>query len=158
MTKPDLDNPEYKGEHNKTNETYRFRDGSLAALPKYYKEKLYTEKEREELWIQKQNEGYKFIMREKHKVENEKDEKIWEKLIQYYRIYCIRTYKDNPRNWQMQKDKRRNIKKRNYTSRERREREQYYTKLSRSIERKKNEFDKDIEQFKKYLEFEKMIR
>ena len=35
MTKPDLDNPEYKGEHNKTDETYRFRDGSLAALPKY---------------------------------------------------------------------------------------------------------------------------
>ena len=60
---------EYKGEHNKTDETYRFRDGSLAALPKYYKEKLYTEEEREELWIQRQEEGYKFIMGEKHKVE-----------------------------------------------------------------------------------------
>ena len=73
MTKPDLNNPEYKGivlcspglgsnyinrqdakrnkyreykgEHNKTDETYRFRDGSLAALPKYYKGKLYTEEE-----------------------------------------------------------------------------------------------------------------
>ena len=51
-----------------------------------------------------------------------------------------------------------NIKKRNYTSREKREREQYYTKLSRSIKRKENEFDRDIEQFKKYLEFEKMLR
>ena len=50
---------------------------------------------KEELWIQKQEEGYKFIMGEKHKVENEEDEKKWEKLIQYYRIYCIRTYKDN---------------------------------------------------------------
>ena len=70
---------EYKGEHDKTDETCRFRDGSLAALPKYYKEKLYTEEEREELWIQKQEEGYKFIMGEKHKVENEEDEKKWEK-------------------------------------------------------------------------------
>lgn len=186
MTKPDLDNPEYKGivlcspglgsnyinrqdakrnkyreykgEHNKTDETYRFRDGSLAALPKYYKEKLYTEREREELWIQKQEEGYKFIMGEKHKVESEEDEKKWEKLIQYYRIYCIRTYKDNPRNWQTQKDERKNIKKRNYTSKEKREREQYYTKLSRSMKRKEQEFDRDIEQFKKYLEFKKMLR
>ena len=48
-------------------------------------------------------------MGEKHKVENEEDEKTyrdWEKLIQYYRIYCIKTYKDNPRNWEMQKDER----------------------------------------------------
>ena len=35
---------------------------------------------------------------------------------------------------------------------------EYYTKLSRSMKRKEKEFDKDIEQFKKYLEFEKMIR
>ena len=59
-----------------------------------------TEEEREKLWIQKQEEGYKFIMGEKHKVENEEDEKKWEKLILYYRTYCIRTYKDDPRNWQ----------------------------------------------------------
>ena len=57
----------------------------------------------------------------------------------------------------MQKDKRKNIKKRNYISREKREREQYYAKLSRSIKRKENEFDRDIEQFKKYLELEKML-
>ena len=75
-------------------------------------------------------------MGEKHKVENEEDEKKWEKLIQYYRVYCIRTYKDNPKNWQRQKDERRNIKKRNYTSREKREREQYYTKLARSKRRR----------------------
>ena len=87
-------------------------------------------------------------MGEKHKVENEEDEKKWEKLIQYYRTYCIRTYKDNPRNWQTQKNERKNIKKRNYTSREKREREQYYAKLSRSMKRKENEFDRDIEQFK----------
>ena len=57
-----------------------------------------------------------------------------------------------------QTDERKNIKKRNYTSREKREREQYYTKLAHSIKRKENEFNRDIEQFKKYLEFEKMLR
>ena len=81
-------------------------------------------------------------MGERHKVVNEEDEKKWKELIQYYRIYCIRTYKDNPKNWQTQKDERKKIKKRNYTSREKREREQYYTKLSRSMKRKENEFDR----------------
>ena len=75
MTKTDLDNPTYKGivlaspgigknyinrgdakrntykpwksEYDKTDETYRFRNGEKAALPKYYKEKLYTEEQRE---------------------------------------------------------------------------------------------------------------
>ena len=32
------------------------------------------------------------------------------------------------------------------------------TKLERSMKRKEKDFDRDIEQFKKYLEFEKMIR
>ena len=58
----------------------------------------------------------------------------------------------------MQKDERKNIKKRNYTSREKREGEQYYAKLSRSMKRKEKELDRDIEQFKKYLELEKMLR
>ena len=97
-------------------------------------------------------------MGEKHKVENPKDEKEWEKLVQYYRVYCIKTYKDNPKNWQIQKNERKNIKKRNYASRERREREQYYTKLSHAIRRKEKEFDRDIEQFKNYLEIEKLLR
>ena len=96
-------------------------------------------------------------MGEKHKVENEEDEEKWRKLVQYYRTYCIRTYKDNPQNWQIQKDERKNIKKRNYTSREKREREQYYAKLSRSMKRKEKEFDRDIEQFEKYLELKKML-
>ena len=94
---------------------------------KYYKEKLYTEEEREKLWIQKQEEGYKFIMGEKYKIENQEDEKQWEKIIQYYRIYCIKTYKDNPKNWQIRKEERKNAKKRGYRSREKKEREQYYT-------------------------------
>ena len=38
--------------------------------------RYYTEEEREELWIQKQEEGYKFIMGEKHKVEK-KSVKHW---------------------------------------------------------------------------------
>ena len=38
----------------------------MKAYQNILKEKLYTEEEREELWIQKQEEGYKFIMGEKH--------------------------------------------------------------------------------------------
>ena len=34
----------------RTTETYIFRNGAKAPLPKYYKEKLFTEDEREKLW------------------------------------------------------------------------------------------------------------
>ena len=46
-----------KTDVQKTTETYIFRNGAKAPLPKYYKEKLFTEDEREKLWIEKQEEG-----------------------------------------------------------------------------------------------------
>lgn len=186
MTKTDLDNPTFKGivlaspgigkkyleridvkrnkykewksEWDKTDETYRFRNGQKSILPKYYKEKIYTEDERQILWIEKMKEGYQYVMGEKFKVTNEKEEAEFEKVKNYYRIMCKEVHKDNPKVWQEKKDERKKIKKRNYTSREKREREQYYNKLSRSIKRKEKEFDRDIEQFKKYIELEKILR
>ena len=186
MTKTDLDNPTFKGivltspgigkqyieridakknkykewksEWDKTDETYRFRNGQKSMLPKYYKEKLYTEDERQILWIEKMQEGYKFVMGEKFKVTNEKEEKEYEAVKNYYRKQCKEVHKDNPKMWEEKKYKNKQIKKQNYPKREKREREQYYTKLSNSIKRKERQFDRDIEEFKKYIEIERMLR
>ena len=73
MTKKDEDNPEYTGKvlcspglgagyikrigerhewkGEETKEDYYTRQGTLIALPKYYKYKLFTEEQREQLWI-----------------------------------------------------------------------------------------------------------
>ena len=41
------------------------RSGRKINLPDYYKRKIYTEEEREKLWIEKQEKGYRYIMGEK---------------------------------------------------------------------------------------------
>ena len=44
-------------------------------LPKYYKNKLFTEEEKELLWIEKIEEGYSYVMGEKHPTRTEEEEK-----------------------------------------------------------------------------------
>lgn len=130
LTKTDLDNPEFEGkvlaspglgknfinrpdgqnihyfpktETKRTTETYRFRNGTQVVLPKYYKEKLFTEDEREKLWIEKQEEGYKFIMGEKILVKTQEDEEVFNKLVIYYRDRNASVHKDNPDLWERNK-------------------------------------------------------
>ena len=83
MTKKDIDNPEYTGKvlcspglgagyikrigkrhewnEENTKEDYYTKQGTYIALPKYYKYKLFTEDQREQLWIYRENSGEKFI-------------------------------------------------------------------------------------------------
>lgn len=49
----------YKGE--KTKETYKTETGHEIALPTYWRNKLYTEEERERLWIQKLDKQIKWV-------------------------------------------------------------------------------------------------
>ena len=53
----------YRGKETK--ETYKLENGSELPLPKYYHDKIYTEEERERLWIIKQERGYRYIAGEK---------------------------------------------------------------------------------------------
>lgn len=72
-TKRDKDHPEWRGKiycsagiganykhTNKKHEYYRDSKGNIHALPHYYKNKAYTEDEREKLWLEKieENAGY----------------------------------------------------------------------------------------------------
>lgn len=49
----------YKEE--KTDETYKLSNGSKVALPVYYRNKIYTEEEREKLWIEKIDKGKRYV-------------------------------------------------------------------------------------------------
>lgn len=48
-----------------TNETYKTQTGHQIALPIYYRNKLYTENEREQLWIQKLDKQERYILGQK---------------------------------------------------------------------------------------------
>ena len=56
---------------------YKLNNGIELPLPKYYHDKLYTEEEREKLWIIKQERGYRYIAGEKVSTENLEE---WENL------------------------------------------------------------------------------
>lgn len=46
----------------KTNEAYVTRTGHKMALPTYYRNKIYSEKEREALWIEKLNKNVRYVL------------------------------------------------------------------------------------------------
>lgn len=176
MTKTDLDNPTFTGivlaspglgakfvesyqaklcayqENGKTLETYRYRDGRKAYLPKYYREKLYTEEQRELLWINKMEEGYSYVMGEKIDTSTKEGQENYEKLVVgFYRPLCINVHKDNPELWEQRKDIRRNERKRAYKAREERDREAYYRKLYNNTIRADKRLQKDIELYSSVL-------
>lgn len=56
-----------------TNETYRYNNGCKTKLPMYYRNKIYTDEEKEKLWIEKIEKGEVYIMGQKIKANNEKE-------------------------------------------------------------------------------------
>ena len=59
---------------NDTIETYKMRNGYEIAMPKYLREKLYTEEEREKLWIKKLDEQVRYVLGQKIDVSKNMDE------------------------------------------------------------------------------------
>lgn len=55
--------PQFKGKDTKT--YYRYRNGFKGYLPTYYRNKLYTEKQREELWICKLDKEERWVKGER---------------------------------------------------------------------------------------------
>lgn len=79
-----------------TNETYRLANGAKIALPIYYRNKIYTEEEREKLWIQKLDSGIRWIAGDKVQAD---DEEGIERLLEYHqRINAERGY-GSPATW-----------------------------------------------------------
>lgn len=95
-TKRDKDHPEWRGKiycspgigagyvhANKNLEYYRDKKGFIHGLPHYYKNKAYTEEEREKLWLEKIEENAGFIGGKRYNLNNEWDFQKYYEELQY---------------------------------------------------------------------------
>lgn len=82
-----------------TNETYRTRTGHKITLPIYYRNKIYSEQEREKLWIEKLNKEERWILG--NKIDISKNDKEYEIALKYAQKKNKQLgYKDNTKNWE----------------------------------------------------------
>ncbi|AYP28850.1 MAG: putative replication initiation protein [Microviridae sp.] len=112
----------FKGEE--TDQTYITRKGSKIALPQYFRRKLYTDEQREKLWIDAQERGYRYICGEKVSTENLEE---WENLTEYYQKRAKKLYGEDPEEWDREKQKKRLAKMRQYLRKRARERHAHDT-------------------------------
>lgn len=98
---------------HETKETYKLRNGKKLALPIYYRNKIYTEEEKEKLWIEKLNKQERWIMGEK--IDISKTETEYNKLLKYYQQKNKKLgYGDDTKNWnEEQYERERRILKQN---------------------------------------------
>lgn len=89
--------------------TYAFRNGTKMAMPKYYKNKIFTEKEREKMWINNLNRGLLWIYGEKV---GANDWKTIDNLREYWQKYGREVMGDNPIAWNAMKERRKEEKQR----------------------------------------------
>ncbi|AXH75540.1 MAG: putative replication initiation protein [Microviridae sp.] len=78
-----------------TKETYTMKDGIKINLPIYYRNKIYTETERENLWIQKIDKGIRWVMGSQTKDINQ----YFKLLIQARHKNKRLGYGDDTKNW-----------------------------------------------------------
>lgn len=93
----DASNNKFNGKN--TNETYKTKKGLKIALPIYYRNKLYNEKEKEELWLNKLDEEIRYIWGEKIDISNGDDN--YYKALEFYRNKNKRLgYGNDDKNWE----------------------------------------------------------
>jgi len=78
-----IDSKKNKYNPIETKETYTTRQGIKLNLPIYYRNKIYTEEEREKLWLEKLDKEERWVCGEK--VDISKNEENYNKLRDYYR-------------------------------------------------------------------------
>jgi hypothetical protein len=110
MLRNDVQRNRYnKGE---TIETYKTRQGIELALPIYYRNKIYSDEEKELLWLQKLDEEVRYV--DGVKVDISKGEEEYYKLLEVKRQKSKRLgYGDDKVNWELKRyeNERRNLKK-----------------------------------------------
>lgn len=89
--------------------TYTFRNGTKMAMPKYYKNKIFSEKEREVMWINNLNRGLLWIYGEKVKAD---DWETIDNLRKYWQRYGREVMGDDPIAWNAMKERRKEEKQR----------------------------------------------
>lgn len=89
--------------------TYTFRNGTKMAMPKYYKNKIFTEEERNKMWINNLNRGILWVYGEKVKAD---DWETIDNLRTYWQKYGREVMGDNPIAWNAMKQRRKEEKQR----------------------------------------------
>lgn len=77
----DAKNNAYNGKHTK--EFYRTRTGHKINLPIYYRNKIYTEAQREKLWLDKLDKEIRYVCGEKIQINN--GDKDYQNILEYHR-------------------------------------------------------------------------
>lgn len=83
---------------------YRTRKGFIMNQPDYYRRNIYTDEERERIWIENQERGYRYICGEKVSTENMEE---WENLTRYYQERAKKLYSESETEWEADKAKKR---------------------------------------------------
>lgn len=85
-----------------TKEVYRTRSGHKISLPIYWRNKLYTEEQREKLWIQKLDKKLRWVGGEK--VDISKGDTEYYKLLKWYQqINKELGYGNGEKNWELER-------------------------------------------------------
>lgn len=86
---------------NETNECYRTSTGHKIAMPTYWRNKIYSEEERERLWIEKINKQERYINGER--IDISKGEEKYYKALEYHRKNNIALgYGTHKREWKQE--------------------------------------------------------
>jgi hypothetical protein len=87
--------------NEKTKETYTTRDGQRLNLPIYYRNKIYTENEKEALWLQKLDKSERWVLGKKISVKDENEEKNYYLALENaQRINRQLKYGSNEKDWE----------------------------------------------------------
>jgi hypothetical protein len=109
--RPDIKRNMYK-ENGETIETYKTRQGVELALPIYYRNKIYSDEEKEKLWLEKLDKQVRWV--DGVEVDISKGEEEYYKLLEVKRAKSKRLgYGDDAKNWDLKRyeNERRNLKK-----------------------------------------------
>ena len=104
--------------------TYTFRNGTKMAMPKYYKDKIFSEREKEVMWINNLNRGLLWIYGEKVKAN---DWKTIDNLRRYWQKYGRDVMGDDPIAWNAAKERRKEEKQRRAIAEARKHAEKFRT-------------------------------
>lgn len=107
LSRSDSESNRYRGKQ--TTETYRLRNGTKLNLPIYYRNKLYTDEEREQLFLNKIEKGEVWILGQKVNIA---DEKTYFNLLKQMQKECQELHGDDPMQWEEAKYERRLQKQR----------------------------------------------
>lgn len=104
--------------------TYTFRNGTKMAMPKYYKDKIFSEREKEVMWVNNLDRGLLWIYGEKVKAN---DWKTIDNLRRYWQKYGRDVMGDDPIAWNAMKERRKEEKQRRAIAEARKQAEKFRT-------------------------------